>query len=69
MKASDIILAMQQDIHECMRLTMEVPKFIEMTQEQYDILFDSLVFVTRVTDGEIPPNTFSGIPIIITSEC
>lgn len=65
MNAIDIIYALQKDIEDAMRERMEVPEYIEMTQEQYDIIYDSLNFVVKVTNGEVPKNTFSGIPIKI----
>lgn len=63
MNARDIIYALQKDIEDAMRERMEVPEYIEMTQEQYDIIYDSLKFVVKVTNGVVPKNTFSGIPI------
>lgn len=65
MNAIDIIYALQKDIEDAMMERMEVPEYIEMTQEQYDIIYDSLNFVVKVTNGAVPENTFSGIPIKI----
>lgn len=64
-EAEAIILSLRKDIEECMRDTMSIPEYIPMTKEQYEVIRSSLAFVTSVTKGAIPPNTFSGIPIKI----